>query len=581
MTDPPASPPAGPPAGPPADPFAMSPARHWGPLAAIVVALAVIGTLTTVNGGSGTAEGDGGGGPVDPAVVESLPVTYGEASEAGALGEHEWGPECDPETGRVRMPTIFAPPCVPTFSGDNGGATHIGVTGDTIRLVNYVPAQDGDLAALLTAIFDTPEAARQTQDGYVQMMSDLFETYGREIEVVDFQASGSDDVSARADAVRVAEELKPFASIGGPMLNQAYAEELKNYGVLCIGCGLSAPDYLYQDLAPYMWGSLATPEQFLINVGDYITNRLNGKKAAFAGSPEMRDQERVFAVVHFEQDPPVFDQVRERAYEIGKERGYETRITETYVLDLAKAPERAETIVAKLKESGATTIIFLGDPIMPIYLTQAATEQEYFPEWVVTGTVLTDSNVFARRYDPLQWKNAFGLSSLPAQTPPELRDSWRLYDWYFGEPPPARGSNTVVHQSVQLVMMGIHLAGPNLTPDTFAAGLFRLPPVGGGPTTPQISFGDHGFFPDPDFLGVDDMAEIWWDPEAEGFDETGVPGKGMWRYVDGGTRYLPGEMPTGDPKVRVVEDSVILYQEVPEEDVGPEYPPPPGAPAAG
>ena len=30
----------------------------------------------------------------------------------------------------------------------------------------------------------------------------------------------------------------------------------------------------------------------------------------------------------------------------------------------------------------------------------AATEQEYFPEWIFTGTALTDTNILARGWDP-------------------------------------------------------------------------------------------------------------------------------------------------------------------------------------
>ena len=56
---------------------------------------------------------------------------------------------------------------------------------------------------------------------------------------------------------------------------------------------------------------------------------------------------------------------------------------------------------------------------MPIYLTKAATEQNYFPEWVITGTVLTDTTALGRLYDQKQWAHAFGLSSLPVRIPKE------------------------------------------------------------------------------------------------------------------------------------------------------------------
>ena len=55
--------------------------------------------------------------------------------------------------------------------------------------------------------------------------------------------------------------------------------------------------------------------------------------------------------------------------------------------------------MAKFKNEEITTIIFLGDPIMPGYLMDAATTQEYYPEWIFTGTVLTDTNVLARGWN--------------------------------------------------------------------------------------------------------------------------------------------------------------------------------------
>lgn len=62
---------------------------------------------------------------------------------------------------------------------------------------------------------------------------------------------------------------------------------------------------------------------------------------------------------------------------------------------------------------------------MPIYLTQAATAQDYFPDWLVSGTVLTDSTVMGRQYDQRQWAHAFGLSVLPAKTPADQLEAYR------------------------------------------------------------------------------------------------------------------------------------------------------------
>ena len=40
-----------------------------------------------------------------------------------------------------------------------------------------------------------------------------------------------------------------------------------------------------------------------------------------------------------------------------------------------------------MKSAGVTTIVFMGDPLMPIYLTKAASDQNYHPVvWQPTVT---------------------------------------------------------------------------------------------------------------------------------------------------------------------------------------------------
>jgi hypothetical protein len=61
-----------------------------------------------------------------------LPITYAQAVDDGTEDDHEWGARCDPETGELAFFDLTPPPCVPLFDGDNGGATHRGITAETI-----------------------------------------------------------------------------------------------------------------------------------------------------------------------------------------------------------------------------------------------------------------------------------------------------------------------------------------------------------------------------------------------------------------------------------------------------------------
>ena len=571
----------------PTEPRRTSPLRRYGPIVAIVAVIAVVAVVAVVATG-GDERTDTASGPTSLVLPEDLPPTYQEAREQGL--DLDFGDRCDTERATLAMPASLALPCVPVFSGDNGGATSKGVTADKITVAYYVPPAGTDAQAALQGLVDEAELTRQTRENFGQMLNQVAETYGREVELVFVDASGqgTDDVAAKNDAVKIAEEIGAFAVIGGPQLTNVFADEITSRGVICIACGLVAPDTVYQKNAPYMWASAATPEQFLVNVGAYLATRLLGRTAEFAGDPAMQQRERVFGTIHLELDPPVFTETEEVMAEAGREAGWESAADETYLFDVARAPERAPGIIARMKDAGVTTIVFLGDPVMLIYLTQAATGQDYFPEWVVTGTGYTDTTAVARLYDQQQWRHAFGLSSLPVRTPREIGDAWTLHEWWFGTPPPAQTNAPITLANVVTLFTGIHMAGPNLNPETFRAGMFRIPPRGGGPSNPHVSFGDHGYFtnldgsPRLDYLAIDDMTEIWWDADAEAIDEGGRSGRGAWRYVDGGKRYLPGTMPATPPGAFVEEGSVIEFtaETLPPEDAVPSYPPWPGSPTA-
>jgi len=581
-------------------PTGASPLKKYGPLIGIVVVILIIagavtlagkkdttqsGASTTGTGGNTTASGGlpSGDAPSD------VPMTYAQAKKAGKENTLQWDDNCDKTTGRIKEPSVYAPPCLPKASADNGGATSPGVTADKITIVNYTPPDNADILSKFTSNLDPKDKVIETRAKYGEMFDKVYQTYGRKVDIVEFDATGAPDdpTAAQADAVNVAEKFKPFASLGGPVLTPAYAEELARRNIICIGCGVSLPDKFYQDHSPYIWGPQPTPEQFLVNLGDFVTNRVAGRKASFAGDDDLKNKDRVFGVVHFEQDPPVFTGIDDQVKQCGSSLGWAAADTETYLFDIGKMPDRATTIIAKMKAAGVTTIVFLGDPIMPIYLTQQATAQNYHPEWLVTGTVLTDTTVLGRFYDPAQWAHAFGLSNLAARTPQTQVEPYRLYQWFFGTPPPAVNTSALIYIPMQQIYLGIHMAGPNLSPQTFKDGLFNYPPSGGGATNPQVSYGDHGYFkmippgqctataPRPDYLGSDDVTEIWWDANATGPDEQGkTDKKGMWRYANNGKRYLPGQMPKTATDAFKMENTITILDKPPADDTAPNYPSP-------
>ncbi len=175
--------------------------------------------------------------------------------------------------------------------------------------------------------------------------------------------------------------------------------------------------------------------------------------------------------------------------------------------------------------------------------TRAATSQGYSPEWYLTSTALADTTAFARTYDQDQWKHAFGVSTLAARVDPSISGTLFLWNWYFGTPSPTvtGGATTVPNlQTLYAVLQGM---GPDVTPQNFKDALFAADATPSAVSQPSLSWGDKGFWPYDDYQGIDDATVMWWDPTATGPDEIQRNGTGMYRYVDGGKRYLPGQWP--------------------------------------
>lgn len=233
----------------------------------------------------------------------------------------------------------------------------------------------------------------------------------------------------------------------------------------------------------------------------------------------------------------------------------------------------APQLIAELKEAGVTTVVYLGDPIAPGTLTEVATAQDYFPEWLISGTYAIDATAFARTYDQTQWANAFGPSGLFARGTPESSVAYGLYDWFHDAPPPADSLGILLFGYSAQLYAGIQAAGPDLTPGAYESGLFASLPREGGLTSAASSWGDW-YWPVTDHAALDDMTELWWDPDAVGPDELGNEAAGMYQYVEGGERHLPGEWPETPPKVFDLDGAVSIYDELPPGDVIGSYPPP-------
>jgi len=556
--------------------------HRYGPLYGLLAVVLLVGVLAATNqkGTPSTTSAGGatGGGSVVPGDPAFAPLPFAEAKAKGIRAD--FGAYCDETTGRVAIPSSFAIPCYAKKA--NNGASYQGVTATEIKIVLYQPPPDPIVDQILKVINanDTPEQVADTYRGFFQLYEEVYQLYDRKIVVVPFKGSGVsfDPVSARADAVKIAEEIKPFAVIGGPLVAMEFSEELAAREVIQIDLASARSMAFYEKSQPYIWNTLQAPDQTCLHVAEYLAKKLQGKPAVHAGDTVLQGKTRRFGLVYLGLTEEASKIQLECAEKI-RAAGVDLVETVAYKDPISLQATAAEQI-AKMKQADVTSVLFTGDPLAPGPLTREATAQGYFPEWIITGSALTDSTAFGRSYDQQQWAHAFGVSQLFARGLPEGNFANQLFKWFYGDFPPAKSGSLIAFSNATILVSGLQAAGPDLTPATFQAGLFSGDPIGGGLTVPRVSFGSHGAWPKADFTALDDAVEVWWNPTLVGPDERGENAAGMLMYVDGGKRYLLGGWPAGDARAFDPEGAVDIYREVPDIDKLKEFPRPSNPPKA-
>lgn len=559
--------------------------KRYGPLVAIVVIIAAVAGVVVLTQSSKSATSSPAKQTSAAAAAKAArakaaasfkdAVSFAQAKKDGTASTIKWGSRCNTKTGKLKYPSFFAGACYKPFVGNNDGVTATGVTATTIKVVFYVPeANDPVLNYITGAIKDTATNAQTiaTMQGWTAFYNHFYETYGRKVQLIPYTATGvsNDPVAARADAVTIATNIKPFAVWGGPVLTTAFADELAARHTLCIDCGSGNTNSYFQQRAPYVWSLSILAEQGISQVTEFLKKQVNGRDASFAGEPAFTHKTRKFGVIDLVDDADSATLLTDmkRSFAAG---GIKVAQYVTYAspIDLQT---QAPALIAKLKAAGVTSIIFSGDPVAPQALTRAATAQNYFPEWIITGSVLTDTAAFARTYDQTQWSHAFGVSFSAART--GVTGAIPLYKWWTGKPPPDLTGAALPMIDASLFFPVIQGIGPDLTAQNFQIALFHGAPTPTAITQPSLSWGHHGRWPGADYGGTDDATEIWWNRLAAGPDELGRAGFGLYEYVDGGKRYLPGRWPTTATTAFNPAGAVAIYAKAPPAERIPNYPSP-------
>lgn len=436
-------------------------------------------------------------------------------------------------------------PCKPLWEGDNGGATYKGATGDTLTVAFYLTKQNEAVSAVLRSggLGSTREEQRREIAAYTQLFQDMYQFWGRKVEmvVVEGTADTGDAAQFRADAVRIDQEVGAALVLGGD--NPDFIDELARRGVSCM-CGMQLPGKFYQDHAPYVFSLFPDGDTTNAHIAEYICKRLGpGSTADFSGElihptiGRRGEVQRRFGLAYpngywgVNNAKDLEQRLSGCGIQIVSETGYSS--------DINTAQQQSTASTQKAIRNEVTTIICVCDPIAPVFGTSAASQQQYYPEWLMTGYLLQDADKVARLYDQEQWSHAFGVSSLGAPRADEDQLWYRTYKRYEPDTEPNPASAALIFATMQVGLLGVEAAGPDYNPRTYAEGMFEIDTTSSDKHSTTFGYG-----PD-DFGGIDDFREVWWSSQDTGSDGN----RGTYLGVNDHYRHLTGTWPASPTKV--------------------------------
>ena len=489
------------------------------------------------------------GAPGSPGVPGSGPAAGG--SVAGGTGNAASGDrsKCAKDGKRQQDVTMTSPPCVPRFTGNNGGATYQGVTAATIKVLRYRAKSNAQVDAILKTqgLAYSNEEEEQAQQTYAKFFEKHYEYYGRKIEWVSevgtCEVSPPDLPCFRNEVKRLNAKHKPFAVYWTNATTQAeFFDEWSRLGVVNAG-GWHFNSQFNNALRPYHWDVFMDGTRTATNIADYWCKKMQGKNATLAGDPALRATKRKLGIL-----TQAFPVTKKNALDLyamvtGGKCGTKADAAEPVYTpsDIAQGQQTANVAVQKLKSEGVTTLVIMSDPINPTFTTTACTRQQWYPEHLLSGAGVIDYDPLGRLYDPSQWRNAFGPGHLADPAPPERTDAYRAAaDVGVRD----NGAGNLIFAYMSLVAAQVQMSGPELKPLNVERGMLSLPSSGGWEATKNplailIKYGPG------DYTAIEDSRHTYWDPNAT----SKIDGRrGAYVALEGGRRFEIGKWPRGEPR---------------------------------
>ncbi|MGH8996009.1 MAG: hypothetical protein ACRDYB_08285, partial [Acidimicrobiales bacterium] len=470
------------------------------------------------------------------------PYPYGYPASGGikaGTGTTLSGAKC--KAGTPQFASAYVAPCLPKFTGNNGGATYNGVTSSTITLaqIEYPQsANEQSLEAQAAAAGDAPQPViSQVEQTFLNYFNKAYELYGRHVVIKPVTATGTSldealdqgQAQACADATTVAQQVHAFGETGIPYeLQGGGSNPFSNCAVQQHLVEFEGNPYygenIFQSQNPYVWSTVPSCTNIAAQMAEVIGKELAGKKAIYAGGA-LKSQTRKFATFIPNINSYIGCNGNSSSTEVKLlQSKYHVPISAIntffhYDLNIATFSQSAQQAIVQFKAAGVTTIVAACDPFSLGLLTKAADQQNYFPEWLLEGTAATDTDNEGQTYDQTAVDgHMFGVSEANATNDifGPTSPAGKLYQKLTGHqiPPETDGNYGIL---VEIFDM-LQAAGPKLTPQNMSRGTHALPVLG----APNFSYGAWSWNVGPtgksgagEHSSLIDARFVWWNGNAK------------------------------------------------------------------
>ncbi len=443
-------------------------------VAALVLLTAALVGLPKVSGSSLSTAGTGitylkGQTPMN--------APYGAGTTVGGVA-------CGPRVLQVPW-SNYAPPCQPTWHGNNGGATAPGVTATTINL-SFRAASSAILNALYTlvpkSVVGTSQEAVQMMQAVINTFNKSFELYGRHVVLEPYvgkgnfitEDTGGGATQAEADAVTAATSLHAFADISLIASSDPYTEDLASNHVVAFQLYVHSQQY-YQQNSPWLYSPGPNCNKSADGIAAVFGRQLKGVGAQFAGGA-LKGQPIKVGVVY--QNTPqgaacaqAIDQALQQYNLVPVKQAAVT-------FDLSNLADEASSAISQMQSAGVNTVICSScDPISPMFYFKSADADHYQPEWFFQSLYAagaTTTEQFMRLYPSSQTQHLITIGAYPLP----LADAEANTAFNLGNTDPAAKifpSYNLVYATMIQFFDALQLAGPNLTPANFEQAMKAIP----------------------------------------------------------------------------------------------------------